>query len=207
MTARMTTVQDGPNVQGWVMCDQIAHSLGTSSGNLISPVRTQVELQFYSGADAVTRHWVELMRSAMLRGQETMGTSFDNLFTTLPHSPLSQDITAGSYFIFRSHFSEPAEVEAELQLEFQRLTDEWKRDTAHLSSVSEIAQHRSYQAIIGMGKEAIPLILRDLESTHDHWFWALRSITRESPIRPEDRGDISAMTASWIDWGKRRHYI
>ncbi len=58
-----------------------------------------------------------------------------------------------------------------------------------------------------MGKEAIPLILRDLEETRAQWFWALSSIAGESPIRPEDRGDVDAMTAAWLDWGKRRRYI
>ena len=70
-----------------------------------------------------------------------------------------------------------------------------------------IAEHRAYQEIIGMGKEAIPLILRDLKETHAPWFWALRSIARENPVRPEDRGDVDAMTAAWLDWGKRRLYI
>ena len=94
----------------------------------------------------------------------------------------------------------------QLQIEFERLSAEWKRETAHLSSVKEIAQHRSYQAIIGMGEQAIPFILRDLEATHVQWFWALRSITGESPVQPEDRGDVQAMAATWLDWGKDRHY-
>ena len=76
-----------------------------------------------------------------------------------------------------------------------------------MSSVKEIAQHRSYQAIIGMGEQAIPFILRDLEATHVQWFWALRSITGESPVQPEDRGDVQAMAAAWLDWGKHHHYV
>ena len=70
-----------------------------------------------------------------------------------------------------------------------------------------IAAHRAYQEIIGMGNDAIPLILRDLEESPSQWFWALSSITRESPIRPEDRGDVDAMTLAWLDWGRRNRYI
>ena len=70
-----------------------------------------------------------------------------------------------------------------------------------------IASHPAYQKIIGMGQEAIPLILQDLKATKAQWFWALRSIAGESPIRPQDRGDIDAMTDAWLAWGKRRRYI
>ena len=100
--------------------------------------------------------------------------------------------------------TEPATA---LQVEFERLAAEWKRDTAHLSSSSGIAQHSSYQAIIGMGKEAIPFILEDLEVTRAQWFWALSAITRESAIRPEHRGDVDSMTADWLEWGRRHRYI
>ena len=91
--------------------------------------------------------------------------------------------------------------------DFERLAAEWKRDTGHLSSPDAIAQHNAYQEIIGMGKEAIPMILRDLEKTRAEWFWALRSIAGESPVRPEDRGDVDAMTNAWLAWGRRRQYI
>ncbi len=94
-----------------------------------------------------------------------------------------------------------------LQAEFERLAAEWKQETEHLSSVVAIAEHRAYQEIIGMGNEAIPFILRDLEESSSQWFWALRSITGESPVRSEDRGDVDAMTAAWLDWGRRKMYI
>ena len=102
---------------------------------------------------------------------------------------------------------EHARKEIEVQAEFERLAAEWKRETEHLSSPNAIAEHRAYQEIIGMGKEAIPMILRDLAKTRAPWFWALRSIARESPVRPEDRGDVEAMTYTWLDWGRLRHYI
>ena len=98
-------------------------------------------------------------------------------------------------------------VHTKAHTEFEAHASEWKRDTAHLSDPSMIAEHHAYQNIIGMGEEAIPLILRDMEESPSLWFSALRSITGESPVRPEDRGDIDAMTAAWLDWGRRRRYI
>ena len=96
---------------------------------------------------------------------------------------------------------------AETQKLFEQLAAKWKQETAHLSSPPAIAEHPAYQEIIGMGEKAIPLILRDLQETRDQWFWALRSITGESPIRPEDRGNIDAMANTWVDWGIQRRYI
>ena len=98
-------------------------------------------------------------------------------------------------------------VVADTQAEFQRLAMEWKQETAHLSSPSAIAEHRAYQEIIRMGKAVIPFILRDLQDSRAQWFWALRSIARESPVRPEDRGDVGAMTDAWLNWGRARRYI
>ena len=93
------------------------------------------------------------------------------------------------------------------QEEFDTLALEWKQETAHLSSPSVIAGHPAYQKIIEMGQEAIPLILQDLKESKAHWFWALRVTARESPIRPEDRGDVDAITDAWLDWGRRHRYI
>ena len=95
----------------------------------------------------------------------------------------------------------------EIEAEFERLATEWKQETAHLSSMVTVAEHRAYQEIIGMGRDAIPFILRDLEVSPSQWFWALRAIAGESPVRPEDRGDVDAMTAAWFDWGRRNFYI
>ncbi len=95
----------------------------------------------------------------------------------------------------------------DIEADFQRLATEWKQETAHLSSPEMIAAHRAYQEIIGMGKNAIPFILRDLEDSPSQWFWALRSIVGESPVRPEDRGDVDAMAAAWLEWGRRNLYI
>lgn len=57
-----------------------------------------------------------------------------------------------------------------------------------------------------MGKPVVPLILRDLEKSPDHWFWALRAITGEDPVKPEQRGRMQQMAQAWIQWGKEYGY-
>jgi hypothetical protein len=69
-----------------------------------------------------------------------------------------------------------------------------------------MAMHPAYQQIIGMGTPAVPLILAELKRGVDHWFWALRAITRENPVPPESLGDMDAMAAAWLAWGRMKGY-
>lgn len=104
--------------------------------------------------------------------------------------------------------SSPAHiVEARREAQFLQLAEQWKRETAPLSSISQIARHRAYQRIIGMGTEAIPLILRDLQDDLSEWFWALDAITGASPVPPESEGDLSQMAEAWIRWGQNNGYV
>lgn len=87
--------------------------------------------------------------------------------------------------------------------EFRHLADAWKRESAHLSSITEMAMLASYQRIIGMGPAAVPLILRELEAEPDYWFWALQSITGVDPVPPASRGNLVEMTDAWLQWGRQ----
>src|SRR5579864_4526833 len=90
---------------------------------------------------------------------------------------------------------------------FHTLVEEWKDAKVFTSSGSEIALHPAYQQIIGMGKEAIPLILAELQREEDHWFWALKAITGEDPVPPSDRGKLAKMTEAWLRWAHAHGYL
>ena len=100
---------------------------------------------------------------------------------------------------------EAALAATEMQVEFDRLAAEWKEDTKFLSSSHALIGHPAYQRIIRMGEPAVPLILRNLEESGGHWFWALREITGEDPVKPEERGNVRAMTARWMEWWNLRN--
>jgi hypothetical protein len=85
---------------------------------------------------------------------------------------------------------------------FETLANQWKRETAHLSSAEEMCMNFAYQQIVGMGKSALPMIFEDLKRGPEHWFWALRAITRENPVADEKAGDVPAMSQAWIEWGR-----
>ena len=95
----------------------------------------------------------------------------------------------------------------ELRDRFQRLTKEWKEQSRYLSNSAQIAMLDSYQRIIGMGWQALPLILEEMKKEPGQWFWALEAITEENPVPPESAGRILEMTQAWIDWAKKRGII
>ena len=90
---------------------------------------------------------------------------------------------------------------------FEELVDRWRKETVFQSSAHQMATHPCYQEIIGMGRDAIPLVLQELKRDRDHWFWALRSITGIDPVRAEDRGNVRAMTDAWVEWGRLERHI
>jgi hypothetical protein len=92
---------------------------------------------------------------------------------------------------------------------FQQLVKQWRKERGVTSSPVQMAMCPAYQQIIGMGKDAIPLILRQIENEGDdpdHWFWALRALTNANPIKDSDRGNMKRMADAWIDWGRRNYY-
>ena len=89
---------------------------------------------------------------------------------------------------------------------FIRLATIWKSETRFLSSTTKMAEHPAYKEIITMGDQAVPLILRELESKPDHWFKALRAITGAQPVPPADAGNVPLMTKAWLSWGREHGY-
>lgn len=118
------------------------------------------------------------------------------------------DTAAGNaYMSYADRLAARANRRSELEKRFDRYADDWKIQTAHLSILSRRVLHPSYQRIIGLGQEALPLILRRLSSQPDHWFWALQSISRADPVKPEDVGKFAAMRDAWITWGRDRGLV
>jgi hypothetical protein len=96
---------------------------------------------------------------------------------------------------------------AQIEREFKELAAQWKAERRATSSTSALAMHPAYQQIIGMGESAIPFILADLQRGIDHWFWALRAITRENPVSAESRGNMQEMANAWLEWGHKNGYV
>ncbi|NJR70906.1 MAG: hypothetical protein HC771_21415 [Synechococcales cyanobacterium CRU_2_2] len=89
---------------------------------------------------------------------------------------------------------------------FRKLADQWKQETKGISSTTQLAMHPAYQQIIGMGQDVVPLLMKELEAKSGRWFWALKSITGEDPVPPEQRGRTREMTEAWLAWGREQGY-
>jgi len=96
---------------------------------------------------------------------------------------------------------------AEVEQKFRTLAEQWYVETMPLSSYFEKILHPAYQKILTLSVAAVPLILRELQDEPTDWFWALRIITDDDPVKPEDAGDMVAMAAAWLAWGKENNYI
>lgn len=94
----------------------------------------------------------------------------------------------------------------DIRVRFRELADMWHRETGHLSSPPQIALHPAYQQIIGMGPEAIPFILEDLQQRGGQWYWALIAINGQSPLMgpmPTAR----EIKDAWLRWGRQYRLI
>lgn len=95
----------------------------------------------------------------------------------------------------------------DLRAEFNQLAEQWHDETGHMSSAISFTQHPAYLRIIGMGPAVVPFILEDLQRTQAHWFVALRLITGENPVKPEDKGKVQRLADAWIAWGRERGLV
>jgi len=89
-----------------------------------------------------------------------------------------------------------------LEVEFEDLADVWEVQTDFESVVVRKAMHPAYQRIIGLGRPAVPLILRRLQREPRQWFWALTAITGEDPADGEVEAESAA--SAWLAWGHSR---
>lgn len=93
---------------------------------------------------------------------------------------------------------------SDVRARFEVLAQRWREETEFHSAASALFMHPAYQEIIGLGPAVLPLMLADLEKTHDHWFWALRAITGENPVPAKERGKVDRMAERWAAWGRAR---
>jgi hypothetical protein len=93
-------------------------------------------------------------------------------------------------------------IDENLERWFRTLATQWKADTRGCSSISQKTEHPAFLAIVSLGHDVMPLILADLERETDHWFPALKRISKANPVPPQFRGNVNAMKEAWLEWGR-----
>jgi hypothetical protein len=112
------------------------------------------------------------------------------------------------YTVFIGHADwrrHPVRSDAEVEALFDVLKIEWKDACRYISSIEKIAIHPAYQRIIGLGLQAVPLILEDLRQEPDQWFWALSSIAGEDI--GADQETATGAAEAWLLWGREQGFI
>lgn len=139
-----------------------------------------------------------LLTPPEVRQQESVVTSGAPRYSVYDHE--TNKVTVMSSRLIPIPTAEDAE-------KFTRLVTRWRQETQALSSDSDIVANFAYHQIMGMGERALPLIFEEMEAHGGRWFWALRAITGENPVRPEDRGNVRRMTETWLKWARDHKYV
>jgi hypothetical protein len=92
---------------------------------------------------------------------------------------------------------------------FRRLETQWRADTLVLSDPGKIMGHPAMRAIIAMGEDVVPLILRDLRDNPSVLVWALPEITGQNLAPPRTEGgflkrSVDSQIAAWLQWGREK---
>ena len=101
----------------------------------------------------------------------------------------------------------PRPIRQSVEERFRVLVDQWRKDTALSSSVTNDHAHPAYLKILVMGKPALPLILKELRENGGNWFLALRLIADHDPVPEAHAGMVKKMREDWIAWGRQRGYL
>jgi hypothetical protein len=98
-------------------------------------------------------------------------------------------------------------ISQENEEKFNTLVTRWKNETRTSLLMTQKCTDPSYQRIIGMGQQIIPLLLKKVsEPSGEDWVWALSAITDENPVKLEHRGIIDKIIEDWIKWGRSQGY-
>jgi hypothetical protein len=95
---------------------------------------------------------------------------------------------------------------------FRRLKAQWCADTMFLSDPGKIMGHPAMRAIIAMGEEVVPIILRDLQDKPSLLVWALPEITGENLAPPRIDGgflkwNVDTQIEAWLRWGREKGLV
>lgn len=89
---------------------------------------------------------------------------------------------------------------------FAALVPKWREDAALHSISHRVALMPAYQEMIGLGSEALPLILDRLKTDpSSHWFWALKAIGRQDAAK--GTSTVSQAVEAWLGWGHSRGLV
>ncbi len=108
--------------------------------------------------------------------------------------------------VYISYCREAYEDEkSEVEQIFNGLAKTWREATGGYSLTYRRYVHPSYQAILTLGKDVVPFMLRELQTKPDRWFEALKVLTGQNPAEKSKTFDDAVHC--WLEWGKENGFI
>jgi hypothetical protein len=93
-----------------------------------------------------------------------------------------------------------------LEQEFSQLARRWRSEIGMFSLIRQKAMHPAYPKIIGMGKNDLPLILRELRTGGGDWLWSLESIARPKVNPALGTTNFKDTVAALLKWEEENGY-
>lgn len=91
--------------------------------------------------------------------------------------------------------------------QFEHRARVWLRATSHLSSRQRAFEHPQYLAILAMGRDVVPDILRWIaRDGGGHWDAALTKLTGERPD-VDVNAPLSSLMKAWVEWGRGKSML
>ena len=86
---------------------------------------------------------------------------------------------------------------------FDYLKKRWIAETRILSNPRLKYNNENYQEIIKLDSYILPYLIDDLRENDYDWFFALREITNDDPIKKGHEGYYDLMKQDWLDWAEK----
>ena len=165
--------------------------------------------------DQFNQRTINVIGALVLRGIEHKRYSIASNIGYYPIEISTEVETGSSSLIYWAHYpTDPGSLELlRLRDLFLDLASQWRKERNPLSSNAwNSVLNPAYVRIIGMGWDAVPFILRELQyelqiGEPGDWFVALWAITRENPVPTESRGNVKEMAKAWIEWGLQQGFF
>ena len=88
---------------------------------------------------------------------------------------------------------------------FRQLVNEWRVETAYLSSAKQKMDHPAFKSIVEMDEWAVGWIIEELKTKRDFLFMALHLITKIDPSPPSAKGKPHEIIEAWLQWAEREN--
>lgn len=90
--------------------------------------------------------------------------------------------------------------EESIEVRFKKYLDTFKKETLLYSSIDKKISNLNYLMIVGLGREAIPLILNEYFTNGGFWHNALVALTGANPVTVEMHGKPKVIREAWRTW-------